>query len=232
MFLSSLLLVPMLVGFGLLVLVDVLGLTKNLLLATVIKVPDDFIRGLLMAMYVRYLLLHETPEQMMKSPAGQISVLHSTLIFTALNFVYGGIMAGVGTMMMGTKDAASLPPASAFLGLAAMGFVVWLFRFQWLPIVAAAGMPVVTFAKEMGGGFVLSLRIFALMFFISIPSFFIMGLATEISANIAQIETMNDMAKPLLWLLLLLSVFLSLLTSLVQTAASVHALKFCMKGSA
>ena len=200
------------------------------LLAVLLRIPDDAARGFFLALLVRQVVIREDTIKASLTGLPRIAVLQSTLIFTTLNFVINTIMISIGHMVTLTPDPSSMPDNLMLLSLAGMITILAFFRFQWVPIAAAAGMPALSFARNMGGGVLLSLRIFLLWLLISIPSVLLMGMTTEAIAMITHTKDMKLLPSLYTDGLLLLSVILSFFTTIVQTTASIHAIKYCTKG--
>ena len=150
-------------------------------------------------------------------------------MFTVLGLLFAGIVALLsGITDMKQLEAGTAPDTISMIG-SGVGLVaiLWLFRYQWLPIAAAAGMNVKEFTKNLGFGLGLPLRIFGLWMMCSIPAFIVMTIAS------ALLSTMGGggdqpLDTALLWVLFFVNSIVATITVLIQGAASVHAIRFCM----
>lgn len=199
--------------------------------ATIFKVPGDFIKGIFLALYIRFLLFNELPAQATQSPESQSDLALSALLYTAVQFVYGGVMTAL-LLLYGPEPTAGVAPsplmaAGSLVGLAA---ILWLFRYEWLPVGAAAGHPMRSFTAFLGHDWGLSLRIFALWVLASLPAFFALGLVGQIVMEIGDVQTMAQMDGPGKWLFFFANAIFTTLTATVTAGASVFAIRHCMKG--
>lgn len=228
-FISRLIAFPILIGFASFVALDLLQLANGVLWAGVFRVPGDFVKGIFLALYVRYLLFKETPLQAAQSADSQRDLATSTLLYTAISFAFSGLMAGL-AMVYGRLDPAQAQtPVAMVSSIAGLTAVIWLFRYQWLPIGAAAGYPVRSFIKFLGTGFALPVRILALWLLGSLPSVLILGFCGEIVRVIGGFNSLPEISGPAGWLFYLINSAVSVVTAAILAAASVHAIKHCMK---
>lgn len=235
-FLSPLIGLPVLAGFGAMTILSLFHLNDQLLWACVIKLPSDFITGVFLALYSRHILFRETPSQMADDPQAQNHLALSTIFYTTIAFIMSGLAAfsltyGNQISQMQTQDIPTpLDPKSMGLALVTLAVMIWVQRFQWLPIAAAAGYPIKSFLQFMGWGFALPIRIFALWIFASIPGFLITGMTDEALRLATGATGITDMEWPAVGLAFLVRALASTLTVIITTAGSIHAIRHCMKG--
>lgn len=229
LFLAALISFPIIMGSGVLIASDIFNVEDNALWLGIIKVPDDFVKGITIAVYVRYLLFKQLPSDAIKHDDAQRAIATSTILFTVLGLLFAGIVALLSSVMdMQQLEDGAQPDVISIVG---SGFgliaILWLFRYQWLPVAAAAGMNVKEFTKNLGFGLGLPLRIFGLWFVCSVPAFIVMTLSGGILSTISNAGE-QGLDTPFLWALFVINAVVATLTVLVQAAASVHAIRFCM----
>lgn len=229
LFLAAIITFPIIVGSAVLIASDIFNVEDNALWLGVLKVPDDFVKGITVAVYVRYLLFKQLPIDAMQKDDAQRAIATSTILFTVLGLLFAGIVA----LLTGVVDMKELEDGAApnALSIIGSGFglvsILWLFRYQWLPIAAAAGMDVKQFTKGLGYGLGLPLRIFGLWFVCSIPAFIIMSLSASVLDAVSNAGE-QGLDTPFLWALFVINAIVATITVLIQSASSVHAIRFCM----
>lgn len=229
-FLAALSTFPIFVSFAAMLFLDLTPLGESVLWAGVVKVPADFVKGIFLALYVRYLLFKDTPQTLAENTEGQRAVASSAIVFTALSFLFSGALA---FLAVTNQEIGQTPSLALMIGSAvSLVAVLWLFRYQFLPVAAAAGFPARPFLAFLGYGFALPIRIFALWVLTSMPTILILGTLAEILRLLGGFESLSGMQGPAAWLLYLVNAALATLTAAVQTAASVYAIKHGMKGQA
>lgn len=229
-FLAPLIAFPVFVGFATLLILDLTPLGGSLFWAGVLKVPADFIKGIFLALYVRFILFGDTPHKLVDNHEGQKAVAASTIIFTALSLVFSGILAALAFSTYGVSAAAPPQPWVMLASGAGLVIVLWLFRYQFLPVAAAAEFPLRPFISFLGSGLALPIRILALWILAALPSVIILGFAGEVLRALGGFAELSDMRGPAAWLFYLINSGLGVATSVVQTAAAIHAIRHGMKG--
>lgn len=228
-FLAAIISFPIIIGSVVLIASDIFNVEGNALWLGVLKVPDDFVKGITIAVYVRYLLFKQMPSDAIKQDDAQRAIAISTIIFTVLGLLFAGIVALLSSITdMKQLEQGATPDMLSIVG-SGIGLVaiLWLFRYQWLPVAAAAGMDVKEFTKGLGYGLGLPFRIFGLWFICSIPAFVILTLSANILSSLSNAGD-QGLDAPLLWVLFVINAIVATITVLIQSAASVHAIRFCM----
>ncbi len=221
--------IPFLVGFLTVMAVEYFSLLDNPLLVAALKVPDEFVRGIVLVLFARFLVLNQPPQLIVNNKPALSDVVAGALTYTALNFILSGLMAGITTIMYGQTEA-NTDPASMVLSMIGIAVMMWMFRYQWLPIAAGTGADLREFARELGTDFGLSFRIFLLWMLIAMPALFVIALATEFIFALSGAESLKDIDGAALWLILAINVLAGLVTVFWQFAASVRAIRFCTQG--
>lgn len=214
-------------------ILSVFDLNDELLWACLIKLPADFITGVFLALYTRHILFRESPSKMASDQQAQTHLALSTILYTCITFIMSGFAAvslTYGTTLSETPEAAAPDPGTMIIAIIMMFVIIWVQRFQWLPIAAAAGYPVKPFLHFMGWGFGLSIRIFGLWLLASLPGFLMMGMTEEALRLATGATSIVDMEWPAVGLAFLVRALATTLTVVITTAGSIHAIRHCMKG--
>jgi len=171
---------------------------------------------------------------MVHDGAAQHAISRSVILFIILNFTFAGLMAGLSSVVDPARLAAqSDVPAPLLLACTAgLALIVWLFRFQLLPVMVALGVsPPIAVEALYKAGVGLSLRVMLMWMFLSVPAVFLMGLASEVALLVTQTTDLATMPGYATGVLLLFSALVSTTTAVLQSFAGAHALRFCVKGS-
>lgn len=223
--------IPLVVGFVLTLAVDHFKLYEQLFLVAALKVPDEFVKGLVIAMFIRFLAFREPVEHGVRNREVLPHITAAALIYASLNFVMSGILAAVSMFGQSQGSAPDNPdPVTAIITLIAAAFLLWMFRFQWLAPAAALELPLKSFTASLSRGFGIGIRIFLMWLLLMLPMLVGVALLTELALSVSGAENAAAINGPLLWALALVNVFLSIATAFWQWTASVHAIRFCMEG--
>ena len=155
-FLAPLTVVPILVMMVTAVLARRVLEIEDMLLAAVIQLPAEFVRAMLMVIYVRFLLLGDAP--VFKKPnedqerSRQITA--GVVAMTTINFLFMGALQAlryvVDQVEQGSAEQSmAVPYFLLFIGLS--GLVIWAFRYYWLYVPAALGWDIKGFYAQLPG---------------------------------------------------------------------------------
>lgn len=221
--------IPLIIGFLTILGIDYFEV-KEPLLAAVINTPSEFIKGVVLALFARFLIYRETPETVATHKAAIPDITSAALIYATLSLVYAGLLV----LMSQFIDPAKLQNntfdvQSTIVSMVGTAFILWLFRYQWLPVGAAIGLNMRDFTRQLGFGFGLPFRIFLMWAIIAIVPLCAMMLTTEILHKLSGVAELKDLDGAYLWALYFVNVLVGILMVFWQFAASLCAIRFCMQ---
>jgi hypothetical protein len=155
---------PFLVSLATLIVIRVMDAHLTMFWVPILQLPSSFVIGLLCALILRFIVLHEhplAPEGEDKSLRNR-AVMQSSIVYAAISYFITGLHAGLlhlqGILNNG-EPAVAAPYAP--LAIALVVFVFWAARWFWLHIPVALDWPVAAFYQRIGG-WIGSLKIFGL----------------------------------------------------------------------
>lgn len=204
--------------------VSILGFEQEFLRQALVMLPASFAEGWLAVHLVRLLLFGERVTDQPDPRAATAGML----VFVLGRFALMGLAALAFAMPEGAGIEGALPDESgppglaAFAGAAALfALAIWGFRYLWLYIPAAAGVPMRGFLRDLGG-FTVSLNMIGVWLIGFIP--FLLLLAV-ISGFLVGADAREGLTVPGAVVFVAIQAALDTATTLVTTAAMVRAFR-------
>lgn len=199
-----------------------LGLEQDFIRQSFIMLPAFFIEGWLAVHLVRLIVLGERG-----NAAPVPSAKAGMVVFVLIRFLLTGLAALV---FASSPEELSTEAAnqergslSLFAALGVLAFAIWSFRYLWLYIPVAVGVPIRAFLREIGG-FSTSLSMIGVWLIGFVPFILALGAGTGLILSLFGAEG-ADVPLPATALVLALQAIFDTATTLVTTAAMTYAVR-------
>lgn len=177
---ARLALIPALLKFSCLILIEVLGISENFLRQGLVLLPAYFAEGWILAYLVRLFLYHQGVKKNIEVHNRTIAAGMGVYVLIQLTqaFIFGYIAANA------PEQPVPPPPPSLEMFLVAMIFlavVIWAFRLLWLYIPVAMDYNLVDFMRKIRG-YTSSVYIIGTWLICYLPPLMILIVCTELWA--------------------------------------------------